>query len=71
MLLSEAMRSINPGELKGVVRAGDRLLWVNRRLALKMVGKKGMYDFRATYADLVATDWQIVELEGSPNTPPE
>ncbi len=66
MLLSEAMRKINPGQLRGIARAGDRVLFVNKRLAIKRICNKGLYDYRATFADLVADDWEIVDLEDKP-----
>lgn len=62
MLLAVALRQVSPGGHVGVVRPSGTILHVNRRMAIRRLLPRGPVDWRATFADLVADDWELFDL---------
>ena len=61
-MLSVAFRQISPGGFRGLIRPNGTILHITTRLAVRKITRTGPVDWRATYSDLVADDWEFFDL---------
>ncbi len=62
MLLPMALRQLTPGGVRGLARPGGVLVLITRRAMMLRLGRNGPYKWYPTFADLIADDWEFVDL---------
>jgi len=61
-----ALRMATPGARQIIQRPTGVMIVVTDRMVMKKLGSGGPTDWRPKYGDLVADDWEIIDIPAAP-----